>query len=496
MRTHFLSAGLCVCALLAVLTLPALAAESAPVRGTCGDGLTWEITAGTNTVLSIEKSGEGTGRMDDYSYVEGSPKPAPWDASKSEIQTVSIGTGVTSIGDYAFYRFSKLDSVHIAGDVTSIGSSAFSECSSLSSVTIPERVASIGEAPFAGCSFYVATVSCPTVPAGLFSGCNLNNLILGEKVSSIEQNFSSLLDPLGGTNLAGITVKEGNESFYSRDGVLFSKDQTRLIRYPKSKSGTSYQLPSTVTSIEDSAFSGCNRLTDVTVPSGVSAIGKSAFEACPKLAAISLPKTMASIGARAFSQCTALKSISLPTGITSIGERMFSSCSALQEIVIPDGVTRIESEAFYFTGLQCVTIPASVTYMGLDAFTMNNQLKDVWFTGSKAQWDKIDIVNRGPNYTPPFTGAAIHYEGLSVDGSRVSGQLTMAVFCPEGQAAGCLIAAVYDPASGKLLDVRLQANPENGREYSFSGLPPAEGSRTVLCVLDGQFRPLLAGQTL
>lgn len=225
-------------------------------------------------------------------------------------------------------------------------------------------------------------------------------------------------------------------------------------------------------------------------------MGERAFDYCSKLTAVSLPKNMASIGARAFSRCTALKSISIPTGITSIGEHMFSGCSALQEIVIPDGVTRIENEAFYSTGLQRVTIPASVTYIGLDAFTMNDQLKDVRFTGSKAQWDKIDIINRGPNYTPPFTGAAIHYEGLSVDGSRVSGQLTVAVFFPEDQAVEYLIAAVYDPASGKLLDVRLQANPENGREYSFSGLPPAEGSRTVICVLDGQCRPLLAGQTL
>ena len=64
---------------------------------------------------------------------------------------VKIGSAVTGIGDYAFFRCKKLTSVTIPDGVTSIGMSAFDNCRSLKSVTIPSSVTSIGQGAFSVC---------------------------------------------------------------------------------------------------------------------------------------------------------------------------------------------------------------------------------------------------------------------------------------------------------------------------------------------------------
>ena len=103
-----------------------------PTSGTCGNGLTWAID---DTTLTIT----GSGAMDDYDWGD-----APWYVSRSDIATVVIDAGVTSIGSYAFCNCYSLVSITIPESVTSIGSGAFDECSSLTSITIPDSVTSIG----------------------------------------------------------------------------------------------------------------------------------------------------------------------------------------------------------------------------------------------------------------------------------------------------------------------------------------------------------------
>ena len=66
--------------------------------------------------------------------------------------SVVVPYGVTSIGDYAFYRCSQLVSVVIPNSVTSIGNHAFSGCIQLTGVTIPDSVTYIGDHAFSGCS--------------------------------------------------------------------------------------------------------------------------------------------------------------------------------------------------------------------------------------------------------------------------------------------------------------------------------------------------------
>ncbi len=168
------------------------------------------------------------------------------------------GLPVTSIGDWAFNGCS-LTSVTIPDSVTSIGGAAFSECRSLTSVTIGNGVWSIGEYAFDGC-----------------------------------------------TKLISVMVEEGNSVYSSLDGVLFNKSQTTLIQCPGGKAG-SYMIPNSVTSIEASAFSGCNRLTNVTIPNSVTSIEASAFSGCNRLTNVTIPNSVTSIPDVAFFDCLNLK---------------------------------------------------------------------------------------------------------------------------------------------------------------------------------------------
>ena len=125
-----------------------------------------------------------------------------------------------------------------------------------------------------------------------------------------------------------------------------------------------------VTSIGESAFSSCVRLTTVTIGNSVTSIGNWAFSECRSLTSVIIPNSVTSIGYYAFSGCFGLTSITIPNSVTSIGSYAFSGCSGLASVTIPNSVTSICNEAFEScSGLTSVTIPNSVTSIGSYAFS-------------------------------------------------------------------------------------------------------------------------------
>jgi len=138
-------------------------AESA--EGTCGDGVTWSYNAETKA-LSISYSGSGTGAMNNY----GLGQSCPWNDLIIDINKVSIGSGVTSIGEQSFQSCSSLIEVTIPSSVTSIGDSAFAACDALSEVTIPHGVKNIGNAAFVDCnSLTGVTIPSSVTSIGVFA---------------------------------------------------------------------------------------------------------------------------------------------------------------------------------------------------------------------------------------------------------------------------------------------------------------------------------------
>ena len=229
---------------------------------------------------------------------------------------------------------------------------------------------------------------------------NIPAQIQGLPVTSIRYNaFGDC------SNLTNITVDSRNTAYASIDGVLFDKNIRTIISYPRGKTARTYTIPSSVTSIEYSAFYGCSSLASITIPSSVTDIGNYAFLNCSSLTSVTIPSSVTSIGEQAFTFCSSLTNITvdsrnpaytsidgilfdknirtiiaypegktsrtytIPSSVTSIGKFAFVSCSSLTSVTIPSSVTSIGDGAFAVChSLTSVTIPSSVTSIGQSAF--------------------------------------------------------------------------------------------------------------------------------
>ena len=284
-----------------------------------------------------------------------------------------------SIGDNAFHSCWSLTSINIPSSVTSIGDNAFQNCSSLTSINIPSSVTSIRESTFEGCSA-LTSINIPSsvtsIEGSAFSGCSsLTSINIPSSVTSI--GYYAFY---GCSSLTSITVDESNPIYSSENNVLFSKKDKSLIRagFGLEK----YDIPSWVTSIGGSAFSGCSFLTSISIPSSVTSIGGSAFRDCNSLTSINIPSSVTSIGGDAFSGCSSLTSINISSSVTSIGAEAFCGCSSLTSINIPSSVTSIGFYAFRnCSSLTSINIPSSVTSIEVNAFENCSNLKTVRFKG-------------------------------------------------------------------------------------------------------------------
>jgi hypothetical protein len=136
-----------------------------------------------------------------------------------------------------------------------------------------------------------------------FSGCPLTSITIPNCITSIESDAFYQC-----RSLTAINVASANNSFTAENGVLYNKNKTTLICYPGGKPG-SFNIPESVTSIGDYAFSWCTDLTGVTISNGVTSIGEKAFSYCTNLTSITIPASITSIGVFAFFDCYSLTSV-------------------------------------------------------------------------------------------------------------------------------------------------------------------------------------------
>ena len=210
--------------------------------------------------------------------------------------------------------------------------------------------------------------------AAVFQGfTGITSIVIPDSVISIGVSTFS-----GCTSLAEITVSPDNKNYSSVDGVLFNKDGSELIIYPKGNGRSAYTVPDGVTSISGSAFSGCTSLKEIVIPDSVTTIGSSAFEGCTSLSKVKLSNNLTIIEERTFYDCTSLAEIVIPDSVTRIGESAFLGCTSLSKVDLSKKLTTIEVDTFSgCTSLAEITIPDSVTEIGSSAFSGCTSLSKV-----------------------------------------------------------------------------------------------------------------------
>ena len=149
--------------------------------------------------------------------------------------------------------------------------------------------------------------------------------------------------------LTAINIAEGHETLSSIDGVLFNKDKTILYYYPRLKEGEKYSVPSTVATIDTMAFANMY-LKELEMSDNVTRIERAAFYSMPALEKIQLSNSIKEIPHYAFTYSEALETIVIPEGVESIGVGAFMGCDNLSMAVIPSTVKKIGTEAFVMQG--------------------------------------------------------------------------------------------------------------------------------------------------
>lgn len=370
--------------MLAALTVEIFAADIV-ASGYCGgegDGknLTW--TLDSDGVLTIS----GKGEMANYEW-----DSEPWPKTRvKKVKNVSIESGVTSVGAYAFHDYTNITCIKIPDSVERIGDKAFSGCLSLTDIVIPSGITSISYGTFANCRRLTSI----TIPNGAtsigdsaFSDCrNLTSIEIPNSVTSIGDNAFYDCHNLTSIEIPNSVISIGDKAFYgcrSLTSIALSNSMTSISRcaFEYCRSLMSIAIPGSVTSIGEEAFRGCNSLTSITISSGVTSIGKYAFAQCSSLTSITIPNSVTSMGGYAFRDCSSLTSVTIPNSVTSIENGVFLNCSSLTSITIPNGVSSIGLLSFgSCSSLTNVIISDSVISID-SAFDSCSNLESAYFYG-------------------------------------------------------------------------------------------------------------------
>lgn len=210
-------------------------AHAAEASGDCGNGLSWSLNGGTLTI-------SGKGDMPDYQEFT----PAPWNAYSDSIRSVRVESGVTSVGDFAFFCLSEATAVTLANSVTEIGSYAFYGCSALELLNLGGGVRTIGESAFEEC-----------------------------------------------TSLMSVQLPSSLKTL-------------RFHAFYRCESLVSITVPSSVTTMESTVFAYCTNLRSASVLASIQELPLWTFYGCYELSSVTLSSSIGSVGTYAFYNCDKL----------------------------------------------------------------------------------------------------------------------------------------------------------------------------------------------
>jgi hypothetical protein len=250
---------------------------------------------------------------------------------------------------YAFYGRQNFEIILLPLSITEIDANAFAYSPNITSIVIPTQVSSIA--------------------------------------SDIFQNFNG-----------SFSVDPSNLNYSIQDSVLFNADKTVLLKCSPFKKGY-YSIPASVVTINNNAFSGCDKLTNVQIPNGLYYLEEGAFTNCTGLTSLSIPASVTAFGLNAFEGCKNLSVLDIPINSTlsQLLTYNFLNCSQLNAITIPQSVTAIADGTF--TGCSSLNVVNSFRLSPIDLSNTTNAFSGINLSsctlyvpkGSKTNYDTAAV---------------------------------------------------------------------------------------------------------
>ena len=319
----------------------------------------------------------------------------------TSLENIVLPKLLTTIENYAFYKCTSMKNINLEDTgLTTLSGSIFQYCSSLESLSIPETVTEINDPFISYDSLKKLTIlgNLSTVDTNSFSDSMIETLSFSKKVNDFTSWTTRLEYQF--PNLKSINFDAENPNYTSVDGVVFSKDKTELICYPKAKEDLKYSIPTTTTTISMYAFYQVQNLLEIDLPSSLAKIKSNAIYNCTNLTILNIDKVDFSGGVSAVSLNKNLKKIVFSQNVKSIDlfEVFFGfDISRIQTIEVNETNSVFSSEdgvlfnkdktklLYYPEGKETeeYTIPSTVLYVGDRALEIDGI--------NKAKFTKLNI---------------------------------------------------------------------------------------------------------
>ena len=487
--------------------------------GPCGDDLTWKMDADRAITVS------GMGAMWDDPEFHADPGAC----------SVVFENGVTAIGHDTFTYCNELTDISLPDSVTTIGSSAFYNCDALESVTIPAAVTTIEGGAFADCDALSDVYYGGTSAQLRAMNLDLWGSFSGARIHTADGTYNEC-----GDALTWSVDAEGNLVILGTGEMWWFPEDGDYEQFQGNPDVLTAELADGVTTIGHYAFRDCANLETVTIPASVERIDEGAFSGCTALADVYFGGTTAEF-IRLNTPASMLNNAAIHTAdgdftltdpygvcgdqlywtvdgttLTVHGtgamwddhwyDSMFDPADygKIRSVVIEPGATSIGSCAFHdFEYMMNLTIPATVTRIGNDAFSNCGRLTSVYIT-DLAAWCAITFEDN-----PLYSASKLYVNGSLVtdlvipsgatvvsDNAFASFTAITSVTIPEGVTrigknafGGCTgIVTVSLPSSAKVID-----------EYAFNdctALESAEIPSGVTTIGHSAFRNCVSLATL
>ena len=399
-----------------------------------------------------------------------------------------IGDGICEISGYGNHVGDSVYIPRYVGDykVVEIGRTALAWENSIKYVYIPDGIVAIRELTFYSCK-------------------KLLEVSIPDSVTLIEsQSFRDC------QNLTCINVSEGNGSYKSENGELYTKDGKVLKAFCAGSAPEYVDIPDGVVRVENYAFDNCNKIKRIIFPDSLVEIGDWAFKNCGALAQINIPANVSSIGEDVFFDCYAMKSIlvdennttfkdidgnlytkdgktllqyasgkkdynfKVPDGVTTIGKKAFAASYYVEYVEVCEGVEVIDDEAFSNCfDLVSISLPSTLKTIGDYAFYNSYDLSSVFIPQNVSH-----IGSNAFSLCPRLVDISVHSDNqhyASFEGNLYSKDMTTFISYALGKSDTVLhipegVTEISENAmcdAQKLVEIVIPEGVKNIGKYAF-----------------------------